>query len=202
MTDSPQYPTSTRSSPREALHAQPSTAFGIALGSNLGDRLWHLQQAVEKLTQALPSAKITAVAPLYETDPVDCPEDSQPFYNTVLELETDLEPLALLQQLQVLEQSLGRPVAHGYNAPRTVDLDILYAGDMVMNHPDLVLPHPRMAQRRFVLQPLADIRPGLVLPTGTRTVSSLLAALDSPEPPLRLIQEEWLPVIASPTSAD
>lgn len=171
--------------------------FGIALGSNLGDRLQHLQQAVEKLLETLPSASINAAASLYETDPVDCPEGSQPFYNTVLELETDLEPLALLQQLQALEISLGRPAEHGHNAPRTVDLDMLYADDLVLNHPDLILPHPRLTQRRFVLQPLADIRPELVLPTEARSIAGLLAAVDSPEPPLRLLQKGWLPDIAS-----
>ncbi|CAN5911628.1 2-amino-4-hydroxy-6-hydroxymethyldihydropteridinediphosphokinase [soil metagenome] len=197
MNSFPQDPNSTRSSQHEALNAKPSTLYGIALGSNLGDRLWHFQQAVAKLLQALPSAKITAAAPLYETDPVDCPEGSQSFYNTVLELKTDLEPLALLNALQALELSLGRSAVHGHNAPRTVDLDILYAGDATMNHPDLILPHPRMMQRRFVLQPLADIRPDLVLPGQTHCITGLLITLDSPEPPLRLVQKQWLPSIAS-----
>ncbi len=202
MPDSPPIPNSTRSSQREALNAKPSTIYGIALGSNLGDRLWHFQQAVEKLSHTLPAARITAAAPLYETEPVDCPEGSLPFYNTVLELETHLEPLALLQQLQALELSLGRPVEHGHNAPRTVDLDILYAGDVTMNHADLILPHPRMTQRRFVLQPLANIRPDLVLPGQTHSIAALLLALDSPEPPLRLVQKEWLPSIASQACSD
>lgn len=202
MNSSPHNPNSTRSSQREALNAKPSTCYGIALGSNLGDRLQHIQHAVEKLLQALPSSKITAAAPLYETDPVDCPEGSQPFYNTVLELVADLEPLTLLQQLQALEVSLGRPAVHGHNAPRTVDLDLLYADALVLNHSDLILPHPRMIQRRFVLQPLADIRPDLVLPAETRSIAALLATLDSPEPPLRLIQTEWLPAIASRPGSD
>lgn len=197
MPDSPYNPNSTRSSQREALNAKPSTIYGIALGSNLGDRLKHLQQAVEKLLQAQPSAKITAAAPLYETDPVDCPEGSQTFYNTVLELEIDLEPMAMLRQMHALELSLGRHSEHGHHAPRTIDLDILYADDVVMEHPELIVPHPRMTQRRFVLQPLADIRPDLVLPTQTRSIAELLATLDSSEPPLQWIQKDWLPAIAS-----
>lgn len=167
------------------------------MGSNLGDRLQHLQQAVEKLLQALPSASLVAAAPLYETDPVDCPAGSQSFYNTVIEVRADLEPLAMLRELQSLETLLGRPSGHGHNAPRTVDLDILYAGDATMNQPDLILPHPRMTQRRFVLQPLADIRPDLVLPGANHTIAEFLAVLDSPEPPLRLIQKHWLPDIAT-----
>lgn len=202
MPDSPLIPNSTRSSQCEALNAKLSTLYGIALGSNLGDRLQNIQQAVDKLLLALPTATVTAAAPLYETDPVDCPEGSQPFYNTVLELETDLEPLALLRRLQALEVSLGRPVLHGHNAPRTVDLDILYADELILNHPELILPHPRLTQRRFVLQPLADIRPDLVLPTESRSIAVLFATLVSPEPPLRLIQKEWLPPIASRPRSD
>lgn len=197
MSDSPQYPNSTPSSQHEALNAKPSTVYGIALGSNLGERLQHLQQAVEQLLQAQPSARIAAAAPLYETDPVDCPEGSQSFYNTVIELKTELKPVALLRQLQSLETLLGRPSEHSHNAPRTVDLDILYADDVIMHHPDLILPHPRMTQRRFVLQPLADIRPDLVLPGESHSIAELLAGLDSPEPPLRLMQNRWLPDIAT-----
>lgn len=197
MNSSPPLPNSTRSSQREAPDAKLSTVYGIALGSNLGDRLQHIQQAVEKLLQAQPSSSLLAAAPLYETDPVDCPEGSQSFYNTAIEVKSELEPVAMLRQLQSLETLLGRPSEHGHNAPRTVDLDILYAGDATMNHPDLILPHPRMTQRRFVLQPLADIRPDLVLPGETHSVAEFLAVLDSPEPPLRLIQKHWLPDIAS-----
>lgn len=192
-----QNQSSTRSSQREALNAQPLTHYGIALGSNLGDRLNNLQQAVEQLLQAQPSAKIIAAAPLYETAPVDCPEGSQAFYNTVFEIAIDLEPLGMLRQIQSLEAFLGRPSEHEHHVPRTVDLDILYADKAVLQHPELILPHPRMTQRRFVMQPLADIRPELILPTETYNIAKLLAALDSHEPPLRFVQKEWLPEIAS-----
>lgn len=168
--------------------------FGIALGSNLGDRLRHLRAAMEKVLSVSPAAELRAVAPLYETEPVDCPEGSQSFYNTVVEISTELEPLALLHELRRIESDLGRPNMHALHAPRTVDLDLLYADDLVMQHPDLTLPHPRMTQRCFVMRPLADIRPGLVLPGETRSIATLLAALDSPEPPLRMVQRDWLAI--------
>lgn len=167
--------------------------FGIALGSNLGDRLHHLQAAVQMILRTVAGAQLRAAAPVYETDPVDCPEGSGSFYNTVIEISADVEPLALLREMRLIESRLGRPQEHGHHTPRTVDLDILYADDVVMNHPELTLPHPRLHERRFVLQPLADIRPDLVLPGQTKSVAVLLASLDSPEPPLRLVTREWLP---------
>jgi 2-amino-4-hydroxy-6-hydroxymethyldihydropteridine diphosphokinase len=84
--------------------------------------------------------------------------------------------------------------AHEHHAPRTVDLDLLYADGVAMGHPELTLPHPRLHRRRFVLQPLADIRPELVLPGQTRDVAALLAALDSTEPPLRLVMRDWVAI--------
>jgi 2-amino-4-hydroxy-6-hydroxymethyldihydropteridine diphosphokinase len=167
--------------------------YGIALGSNLGDRMHHLQEAVRLLRMVHPTLILRAAAPVYETDPVDCPEGSQPFYNTVIEVGCDLAPLDLLREMRAIEVKLGRPAAHGHHAPRTVDLDMLYAGDTVLEHPDLILPHPRMTLRRFVLQPLADIRPQLVLPGDARRIAQHLDALQSNEPPLRIAQRDWLP---------
>ncbi len=165
---------------------------GIALGSNLGDRLRHLREAVSMLLQAVPNAHLLAAAPVYETDPVDCPPGSQSFLNTVVELECSLEPVALLRHLRTIEATLGRPNVHAHHAPRTVDLDMLYAGDSVMDHPDLILPHPRLAQRRFVLQPLADIRPELVLPGQSRSIRALLDDLPSHEAAPRLAATSWI----------
>ena len=142
--------------------------YGIALGSNVGDRLAHLRAAMEQLAPIL-------VSPVYETEPVDCAPDTPMYLNAVVEIESELEPEILLQRLQQIEQSEGRPASHGVNEPRTLDLDLLYAADLVINTPTLTLPHPRMTQRRFVLQPLADIRPDLVLPGCRRTVAELLA---------------------------
>jgi 2-amino-4-hydroxy-6-hydroxymethyldihydropteridine diphosphokinase len=94
-----------------------------------------------------------------------------------MEIETDLEPGALLHALQQIERSIGRPAKHERNAPRTLDLDLLYAGNLTLQSAELILPHPRIATRRFVLQPLADLRPELILPGTGRSVAALLSAL-------------------------
>jgi 2-amino-4-hydroxy-6-hydroxymethyldihydropteridine diphosphokinase len=166
--------------------------FGLALGSNLGDRLAHLHDAVKSLLDLDLTACLLAVAPVYETSPVDCPEGSQAFYNSVIEVASELEPLELLKLIRQIESTLGRPNEHLRNAPRTVDLDILYAEDLILELPELILPHPRMTQRRFVLQPLADIRDDLVLPGQSKCVAELLIELKTDEPPLQLVTAEWL----------
>lgn len=165
--------------------------YGIALGSNLGDRLGYLRDAVAAMQERLPGFRIKDTAPVYETAPVDCAEDAPSFYNSVIEIETRAMPPEVLKHLRTIEADLGRPNAHLHHAPRTVDLDILYADDVVLDHPDLVLPHPCMTQRRFVLQPLADIRPDLVLPNQEKSVAELLATLKSDEPPLQKVMDDW-----------
>ena len=152
--------------------------YGIALGSNLKDRLAALRDGLLLLLAHDASALLLAQAPLYETDPVDCPAGSPPFVNTVVELSSELPPLEMLAVLQGIESSLGRPQQREKNAPRPLDMDLLYAGDLVLSAPELTLPHPRLHLRRFVLAPLAEIRPDLVLPGFTETVSALLAALE------------------------
>jgi len=150
---------------------------GIALGSNLGDRLEHLnagRSAVEKLHS--PNHP-PLLSPIYETEPVDCEPGTAPYLNAVMEIEFSGEPLALFHALQQIERALGRPAEHARNAPRTLDLDLLYAGDCIPQSAELTLPHPRLTQRRFVLQPLADIRPKLILPGTDKTVAELLAGL-------------------------
>jgi len=134
---------------------------GISLGSNLGDRLAHLRAAVARLDEVR-STSHRLVSPIFETEPVDCPPGSGAFYNAVVEIETDLAPLDLLAATQAIEGELGRPALHEINAPRSVDLDLLYYGDHVLDLPGLVLPHPRMFVRPFVLKPLAAIRPDLI----------------------------------------
>lgn len=152
--------------------------YGIALGSNLGDRLSAMHAALGALAGL---GKVTAVSPVYETAPVGCPAASPSFLNAVAELETGVLPEALLYQLQELEKSMGRPARHPQNSPRRIDLDILHAGDLVLKTDFLTLPHPRLHQRRFVLQPLADIRPELRLPGFQESVAQLLANLDGGE---------------------
>lgn len=164
--------------------------FGIALGSNLGDRLGNLRDAVRRLVES--DVRLLAAATVYESEPVDCPAGSQNFFNTVIEVEAKMEPLELLETLRAIEMELGRAENREHHAPRTVDLDLLYAGFEVMERDELTLPHPRMTVRRFVLQPLADIHPELILPGQERTVAELLQALVSVEPPLKLVAHDWL----------
>ena len=150
---------------------------GFALGSNLGDRWSHLRAARDFLAARHEGAGPPAVSPVYETDPVDCPPDSAPFLNAVMEIMTSLPPEDLLAASDTFELQLGRGAQRARNAPRPIDLDILYAGDRQIDATRLTVPHPRLTQRRFVLQPLADLRPDLVLPGQTRSIADLLAVL-------------------------
>lgn len=163
---------------------------GIALGSNTGDRLAHLQAGRELLVRLHGGARPAAVSPVYGTDPVDCPPGSDAFLNAVVEIETTHPPEELLRTFATLESQRGRPAARASNAPRPLDLDILYAGETVRQTAALTLPHPRLHLRRFVLQPLCDIRPHLQLPGFDRPVSALLDALPE-EPAVRLFAAEW-----------
>jgi len=119
-----------------------------------------------------------AAGALYETDPVDCAPGTQAFLNTVIEMAAGVTPHTLHAHLQAVEQALGRPAQREKNAPRRLDMDLLYVGDFVSDDPVLIVPHPRLHLRRFVLQPLADIRPELVLPGHVQTIAEHLAALE------------------------
>ena len=147
----------------------------LGLGSNVGDRQRYLTDAVESLTG------VVAVSPLYETDPVGGP-DQDAFLNVVVELASPLTPRQLLGVAHRLESAAGRVRAERWG-PRTLDVDVLLVGDLVVDDPDLVVPHPRMWQRRFVLAPLADLAPELVpdhlLATAEGRVS-VIGPLDMP----------------------
>ena len=149
----------------------------LSLGSNLGDRLANLRAALAALEAEIPHSAFMA-APVYETEPVDVPEEwaGRNYYNTAACIETDMSPDALSVAVHAIEDSLGRK-RQGRHAPRTIDIDIVAFGDALSSRPDLKLPHPEAASRRFVLQPLADIVPGFMLPGQSRTISELLAAL-------------------------
>ena len=165
--------------------------IAISIGSNLGDRLANFRAARQALA-AMTDIRIVAVSAVYETEPVDVspPFEEETFLNAALVIETKLAPMVVSDELHALETALGRVRQADKNAPRTLDLDILYAGDIVMNTPQLALPHPRWNERRFVVEPLADIRPDRVLPGESRTVREILATLPD-EPRVRRLTSDW-----------
>lgn len=128
----------------------------LGLGSNLGEREDQLRSAVSGLPE------VVAVSPIYETDPVGGPAQG-PYLNAVVELDTARTPRQLLGLAQALEDRAGRVRTERFG-PRTLDVDVLLVGDLQVDEPDLVVPHPRMWQRRFVVAPLADLAPELVAP--------------------------------------
>jgi len=147
----------------------------VALGSNLGDRLANLRAARQAIVR-LPDVRPPLLSsPIYETDPLGCESGAGKFLNAVVEFGYDGEPFDLLQKLRQIETALGRPPEHPRNVSREIDIDLLYVGDVKIDTRELQLPHPRMLERGFVLQPLADIRPNLVLPGQTKSASHLLA---------------------------
>jgi 2-amino-4-hydroxy-6-hydroxymethyldihydropteridine diphosphokinase len=148
--------------------APPWRAF-VALGANLGDAAATVAQAGDALA-ALPRTRLVARSSLYRSAPVDAAGPD--FVNAVAELETDLQALALLAELQAIELRFGR-MRGPRNAPRTLDLDLLLHGESVLRTPELTLPHPRLHLRAFVLVPLAEIAPELRLP-GRGRVANLL----------------------------
>jgi len=144
----------------------------IALGSNLGDRRAHLTWAVEHLAGHLAHLRIS---PVLETDAIDVPEPQPPYLNAAVVGETDESAEALLNRLLALERARGR-TRPSLRAPRTLDLDLILYGDLVIDTAHLTLPHPRFRDRRFVLEPLAQIAPELIDPVSGKTVGELLAA--------------------------
>jgi 2-amino-4-hydroxy-6-hydroxymethyldihydropteridine diphosphokinase len=163
---------------------------GLALGSNLGDRLAHLRAARAALT-ALPGIGGPVLSSrVYETEPVGTGPEAGPFLNAVVEVDWPGPPSELLDLLQGIEATQGRPSKRPRNAPRTLDLDILYVGNLALTSQELVIPHPRLHLRRFVLAPLADLRPELILPGQHAPVAALLAALPH-SPAVQMWAETW-----------
>jgi 2-amino-4-hydroxy-6-hydroxymethyldihydropteridine diphosphokinase len=163
---------------------------GIALGSNVGERLSHLRTGRDAVLTAPGVSGPLLLSRIYQTEPVGSGPDAEPYLNAVVEVEFDGPPIALLGALQAIEAAHGRPSKRPRNAPRTLDLDILYVGNFTLSNQEVVIPHPRLHQRRFVLAPLADIRPTLILPGHEQTVAELLAGLQDPAA-VEVFRERW-----------
>ena len=150
----------------------------VALGSNIGDRLENLRAARMKIS-GLPNitAPILSSA-VYETEPVGCEPGAGKFLNAVVEFEYACDALRLLEHLIQVEEALGRKRDHPQNVSRIIDVDLLYCGEQRLDDERLQLPHPRLHLREFVLRPLADIRPELLLPGQNRTIRQLLAEVE------------------------
>jgi 2-amino-4-hydroxy-6-hydroxymethyldihydropteridine diphosphokinase len=153
---------------------------GIALGSNIENRLANLREGCKRACSLHESGPPIRASSIYETTPVACEPGTMPYLNAVLEINFTGPPVALLDRLLEIEKTMGRPSKRPRNSPRTIDLDVLYAGNLVLNNSEIIIPHPRLHQRRFVLTPLAEISPDLVLPGQMHSVRKLLAELYDP----------------------
>lgn len=149
----------------------------LSLGSNQGVRYVYLQQAVAALRE-LPHTALAELSPIYESTPLEVPEHlaQTRFLNQIAILQTELTPLDLLEALQAIESHLGRVRGEEPNMPRTIDLDIVAYGTVSCATPRLTLPHPRACVRRFVLQPLLDLRPDFCFPDTGLSAQHLLGA--------------------------
>jgi 2-amino-4-hydroxy-6-hydroxymethyldihydropteridine diphosphokinase len=165
--------TPSRRMPRKTSHV--ISPIYVGLGSNLGDREATIRSALA-LLEAGGDVKVEAVSALRETDPVGY-EDQPKFLNGVAAISTHLVPRELLERLQDVERQLGRDRSGPRFGPRTIDLDLLLYGELTLDEPDLVIPHPRIAERRFVLEPLAELDGELTVP-GRGSVRALLAGIE------------------------
>ena len=154
-------------------HNPPHIVY-VALGSNLGERLVNLQNASDALP---PAVQIQERSPVYETPPWGY-LDQPLFLNQVVKAETALPPSDLLAYLKNVESQMGREITHKYG-PRLVDLDIIFYGDLILDTPKLTIPHPHLADRAFVLLPLADLDPGLRHPITNLTVGEMLVDVEA-----------------------
>ena len=150
----------------------------VAFGSNIGDRLENLR-AARNAVLGLANVKLPIFSSaIHETEPVGCEPGAGKFLNAVVEFEHDGDPARVLEQLIHIEEALGRKRDHRQNVSRSIDIDLLYCGDKRINDERLQLPHSRLHLREFVLRPLADIRPGLLLPDQKKNIRELLAEVE------------------------
>ncbi len=172
--------------PSSIFHLPSSLAI-IALGSNLGDSRRIILEAMVRLQEF--SGQPLLKSSLWQTTPVNCPPNSPLFVNAVAGFapQKNETPESLLHKLRALEKEFGRPPKKVLNEPRALDLDLIAFGTETRNSPELTLPHPRAHLRRFVLQPLREIAPDLILPGQSKTVAQLLAELLDEETVTRLV---------------
>lgn len=165
--------------------------IGFSLGSNMGDRLARLSEA-KQLMLEVTSSNVLAQSRVYETEPVDVlPQYAEMAYlNAVLILDSPVSSRDWLRVVGDIEIKMGRRRTADQNAPRPIDIDILYAGEEYIDTGGLTVPHPRWAERRFVVRPLADVRPNLVLPGSGKNVREILQALPETERVTPLV-ESW-----------
>ena len=156
----------------------------LSLGSNLGDREASLRTAIERLGEL---GTVSAVSSLYETEPVDSAAGQPWFLNCAVKLDTEKMPRQLIAAILAIEQSMGRQRRPQQKAPRTIDIDILLFGSSVIELPSLTIPHPRLHERRFVLEPVAEIAPDARHPVFKRTIRELRDALPAGQTVKRLV---------------
>ncbi len=161
------------------MNVEPVTVY-LGLGSNMGNRQANLDRALDFLSQRL---RVGQISSAYDTEPVGNVNQSR-FLNLVCQVDTVLAPEGLLALAKGIELKLGRAL-HTSNAPRPIDIDILFYGDRVMETPELVIPHPRLAERAFVLVPLVEIAPDLVHPVSGQTIRELLQRITETQGVLR-----------------
>ena len=147
----------------------------IGVGSNEGERLEHVSKALQTLS-AVTGIRLLQMATIIETEPVGGPPQG-PYLNTVVEIDTTLDPHALLAQLHIIERQRGRLPSVEHWGPRPIDLDILLYDDRIVNEPELIIPHPRLHERRFVLEPLAQLASHVVHPVLRQSMVMLLEQL-------------------------
>ena len=165
--------------------------YGLSLGSNMGDRLHFLRRARDLISTISGVLQIES-SPVYETAPVGVRSEykDMEYLNAVLILDAESLPEDISKAIHAIEDTLGRVRTDDRFAPRPIDIDILYAGKTLSESEDLMLPHPRWAERRFVVQPLADLRPDLIFPGDHSTVKSVLKTLPI-EPAVRCYADDW-----------
>jgi 2-amino-4-hydroxy-6-hydroxymethyldihydropteridine diphosphokinase len=167
--------------PSQNFTLPPEDEVCVSLGSNLGNRLDSIQKGLDFLSTLQATDNSIEVSSIYETEPINCPEGSPLFLNTVCVMKCLLEPIDLLKNLKMFEEKIGRNLQAERNSPRPLDLDVIYFGSRVCDLPELILPHPRAHTRKFVLFPLAEIRPHTLFPGKNLTVVQLLETLDNAE---------------------